>query len=74
MAKRETLSEIQQRIRGKFNAESIDPTQLLKLELLSSLETFTKELGAPFEKMTKLKVKSASSLPQTLTVVELQRS
>ena len=39
-----------------------------------TLETFTKELGAPFEKMTKLKVKSASSLPQTLTVVELQRS
>lgn len=44
MAKRETLSEIQQRIRGKFNAESIDPTQLLKLELLSSLETFTKAM------------------------------
>ena len=39
-----------------------------------TLETFTKELGAPLEKMTKLKVKSASSLPQTLTVVELQRS
>lgn len=38
------------------------------------LETFTKELGAPVETVSKYKVKSDSSLPATLTVVEITRS
>lgn len=39
------------------------------------LSTFVGELGAPVEDAgTKYKVKSAASLPQTLTVVELARS
>ena len=38
-----------------------------------SLETFTKELGAPVEQMDKFKVKSAANLPQTLTVIALKR-
>lgn len=38
------------------------------------LETFVKELGAPVEETAKYKVKQAGSLPQVLTVVELQRS
>lgn len=39
------------------------------------LSTFVSELGAPVEDAgTKYKVKSAASLPQTLTVVELARS
>jgi len=38
------------------------------------LETFTKELGAPVETVAKYKVKSESSLPVTLTVVEITRS
>ena len=39
-----------------------------------TLETFTKELGAPVETVTKYKLKSASLLPVTLTVVALERS
>lgn len=39
-----------------------------------TLETFTKELGAPVEQTGKYKVKASSSLPQTLTVVEIVRS
>jgi L-ascorbate metabolism protein UlaG (beta-lactamase superfamily) len=39
-----------------------------------TLETFTKELGAPVETVAKYKVKAASSLPLTLTVVEVTRS
>ncbi len=39
-----------------------------------SLDVFTKELGAPVESMTKLKVKSQATLPPTLTVYELARS
>jgi L-ascorbate metabolism protein UlaG (beta-lactamase superfamily) len=39
-----------------------------------SLETFTKELGAPVETMAKYKVKSAAALPAALTVVELART
>ena len=39
-----------------------------------SLETFTKELGAPTEQMSKLKLKTAASLPPVLTVLELARS
>lgn len=38
------------------------------------LDVFVKELGAPVEQTAKYKVKAASSLPQTLTVVELSRS
>jgi L-ascorbate metabolism protein UlaG (beta-lactamase superfamily) len=39
-----------------------------------TLETFVKELGAPVETVAKYKVKSASSLPSALTVVEITRS
>lgn len=39
-----------------------------------SLEVFIKELGAPVEQTPKLKVKSAATLPQTLTVLEVTRS
>lgn len=40
-----------------------------------TLETFTKELGAPVEDGgSKYKVKSSASIPQVLTVVELKRS
>ncbi len=39
-----------------------------------TLETFTKELGAPVEATGKLKVKGVATLPQTLTVIELTRS
>lgn len=38
------------------------------------LETFTKELGAPVETVGKYKVKAASTLPLTLTVIEVTRS
>ena len=37
-------------------------------------ETFTKELGAPVESVAKYKIKSAQSLPEALTVVQLARS
>lgn len=39
-----------------------------------SLETFVKELGAPVETTAKYKVKSAATLPLTLTIVEVTRS
>ncbi len=39
-----------------------------------TLLTFTDELGAPVESMAKYKLKSAASLPQTTTVVEITRS
>lgn len=39
-----------------------------------TLETFVSELGAPVEKESKLKIKSAASLPETLTVFEVARS
>ncbi|OYW43804.1 Zn-dependent hydrolase [Candidatus Saccharibacteria bacterium 32-45-3] len=39
-----------------------------------TLDTFTKELGAPVEPVAKYKVKSASAFPLALTVVELTRS
>jgi L-ascorbate metabolism protein UlaG (beta-lactamase superfamily) len=39
-----------------------------------ALETFTKELGAPVETVAKYKIKTESSLPLTLTVVEITRS
>ena len=40
----------------------------------SELEVFTAELGVPVEDMPKLKLKSASALPATLTVYTLARS
>ncbi len=39
-----------------------------------TLETFTKELGAPVEETSKYKVKNAAALPAALTVVALTRS
>lgn len=39
-----------------------------------TLETFVKELGAPVETTSKYKVKTAATLPTTLTIVELTRS
>lgn len=39
-----------------------------------SLETFTKELGAPIEETVKYKVKSISSIPQILSTVVINRS
>lgn len=39
-----------------------------------TLETFTKELGAPVETTAKFKVKAVTSLPQALTVVAITRS
>ena len=39
-----------------------------------TLEVFTKELAAPVEIVSKYKVKSAASIPQVLTVIELTRS
>jgi L-ascorbate metabolism protein UlaG (beta-lactamase superfamily) len=39
-----------------------------------TLDTFTKELGAPVEPADKFKVKSMASLPQSLTVIPIKRS
>lgn len=39
-----------------------------------TLEIFTKELGAPVEKVAKYKLKMSSALPESLTVVEITRS
>jgi L-ascorbate metabolism protein UlaG (beta-lactamase superfamily) len=39
-----------------------------------ALETFVKELGAPVEMVAKYKIKSASTLPAVLTVIEVTRS
>lgn len=38
------------------------------------VELFTKELGAPVEVLSKLKVKALANLPQNLTVYHLERS
>lgn len=38
------------------------------------LEVFAKELGAPLDTQPKMKVKSATTLPDTLTIIELTRS
>jgi L-ascorbate metabolism protein UlaG (beta-lactamase superfamily) len=47
----------------------------LKYEVAQDdLATFVKELGAPVETVAKYKVKTESSLPPTLTVVEITRS
>ena len=39
-----------------------------------SLETFTKELGAPVEETSKYKLKAVANLPEALTVVAISRS
>lgn len=39
-----------------------------------ALDVFVSELGAPVEQVSKLKIKSAVTLPQTLTVIEVTRS
>lgn len=39
-----------------------------------TLEQFTKELGAPVERTDKYKLKSIANLPQSLTVVAIERS
>lgn len=39
-----------------------------------TLETFVKELGAPVETTAKYKVKTAATLPTTVTIIELTRS
>jgi L-ascorbate metabolism protein UlaG (beta-lactamase superfamily) len=39
-----------------------------------TLDTFKKELSAPVETVSKYKVKSSATLPETLTVVEITRS
>lgn len=44
MAKKETLQQMQERIRGTVGTDTIDPTQVLRLEMLSSLETYTKAM------------------------------
>jgi L-ascorbate metabolism protein UlaG (beta-lactamase superfamily) len=47
----------------------------LKYEVAQDpLELFVKELGVPLEQTAKYKIKQAASLPQTLTIVEVQRS
>lgn len=49
--------------------------ETLKYEVAQGeLSEFTKELGAPTETVAKFKVKSAASLPQSLTVIEVTRS
>jgi len=64
---------------GKIDPKVVIPVHYaddaLKYEVpQDALEVFTKELGAPVEETAKFKVKSASAIPQTLTVVALQRS
>jgi L-ascorbate metabolism protein UlaG (beta-lactamase superfamily) len=39
-----------------------------------TLETFSKELGAPIETTAKYKVKASSALPAALTIIEVTRS
>jgi L-ascorbate metabolism protein UlaG (beta-lactamase superfamily) len=47
----------------------------LKYEVTQdSLELFTKELGSPTEATLKYKLKSASALPETMSIVEIKRS
>lgn len=65
-------------------ARQIDPRVVIPIHYADSglhyevpqdtLETFTKEFGAPTEATSKYKVKSGAVLPQTMTVVELTRS
>lgn len=48
---------------------------VLKYEVpQDTLDTFVKELGAPVEPVAKYKVKGISTLPLTLTVIEVTRS
>lgn len=65
-------------------ARQIDPKVVIPVHYADSalkyevpqdpVDVFIKELGAPVEETSKYKLKSAASLPQVLTVVELQRS
>ncbi len=65
-------------------ARSIDPKVVIPVHYADNtlkyevpqdgVEVFVKELGAPVEAVSKYKVKSASSIPQVLTVIELTRS
>lgn len=64
---------------GKIDPKVVIPIhysdKTLKYEVeQNSLEDFVKELSAPVEQTTKYKVKGVSSLPPSLTVVELARS
>ena len=48
---------------------------VLKYEVpQDTLETFTKELGAPIEETAKYKIKSGASIPEVLTTVVITRS
>ncbi len=63
---------------------SIDPKAVIPVHYADSgvkyevaqdpLEIFVKELGAPVEETSKYKIKSAASLPQVLTVINVTRS
>lgn len=44
MSKKTTLEQLQADIRNRIQTEKLNPTELLKLELLSSLEKYTKAL------------------------------
>jgi L-ascorbate metabolism protein UlaG (beta-lactamase superfamily) len=64
---------------GKIDPKVVIPVhyedKALKYEVAQdSLQQFVTELGAPLETIGKYKVKSISSIPATLTVVELTRS
>ena len=65
-------------------SRSIDPKVIIPVHYADSalnyevpqdsLETFTKELGAPVETVPKYKLKTAGNLPEVMTVVEVTRS
>lgn len=65
-------------------ARSIDPKVVIPVHYADnaltyevpqdSLDTFTKELGAPVETVAKYKLKTVSGLPDVMTVVEVTRS
>jgi L-ascorbate metabolism protein UlaG (beta-lactamase superfamily) len=64
---------------GKIDPKLVIPIHYadsgLKYEVAQdSLETFTKELGAPVETVAKYKAKGIASVPSVLTVLELTRS
>jgi len=64
---------------GKIDPKLVIPVHYadsaLKYEVAQdSLDTFVKELGAPVETVAKYKSKGVSSLPASLTVLEITRS
>jgi len=64
---------------GKIDPKVVIPVhyedKALKYEVVQDgLQQFVSELGAPLETVSKYKVKSISSIPATLTVVEVTRS